>query len=369
MKIGICARTWGEKGGIGVYTRSVVEGLLRIDTSNDYRILYANVAHLGSVPKSGRVQEAALRARGKWMWDQWAVPRYAHRENLDVVFHAKFSIPFMARCKTAMVLHGTERFVYPEFHQTTDLWFFKTVYPQYLRRSSLIVAVSECARRDIIRYVGVDPEKVRVSYLAADPVFRVIDDERVRESVRKKYELPQRFILFAGHIYPGKNFGRLLQAFAMVRKEMDVKLVVAGGMRWKYQDDLATLEKLGLGDHVHFAKHVPHHDLAVFYNLAETTVFPSHYESFGLINVEANACGCPLVTSNTGGSPEAAGDAALYVSPLDVPGIAEAVLRVLSDKELRSDLIGKGFINARRFSWDKTARSTLDALEWVTGEV
>ncbi len=367
MRIGVCARTWGEKGGIGVYTRSVVNALLRIDPENEYRILYSDPAHLGSVPEGPRVREARLKARGKWMWDQWALPRYAHRESLDVVLHAKFSVPFLARCRTAMVLHGTERFVYPRFHQTTDLWFFKTVYPQYLKRASLIIAVSECARRDIIKYVGVDPDKVKVAYLAADPIFRVVEDRGALETVRRQYALPSRFILFAGHIYPGKNFGRLLQAFSKVRHQIDIDLVVAGGMRWKYEDDLALLEKLGLNDHVHFARHVPHDDLVAFYNLAEATVFPSHYESFGLINVEANACGCPLVTSRTGGSPEAAGDAALYVDPLDVEGIADATCRVLSDDALRGELREKGFANARRFSWDKTARSTLDALEWATG--
>lgn len=365
MRIGICARTWGENGGIGVYTRSVIESILRLDSRNEYHILYADEAHLGSLPNRNRVHEVYLHARGKWMWDQWAVPRYAHREDLDVIFHTKFAIPFLARCKTAMVLHGTERFVHPEFHQTADLWFFKTVYPQYLKRASLIMAVSERAKEDIISYLGIDPVKVRVAYLATDPLFQPIADPQQLAPVRTKYNLPQRFILFAGHIYPGKNFGRVLKAFSEVRRQVDIHLVVAGGMRWKYQNDLAVLESLGLQNYVHFTGQVPQSDLVSFYNLAEATVFPSHYESFGLINIEANACGCPLVTSRTGGSPEAAGNAALYVDPLDVRDISQAIIRVLSDSDLRKDLIARGYDNAERFSWEKTARTTLDALEWA----
>jgi glycosyltransferase involved in cell wall biosynthesis len=363
VRIGICARTWGENGGIGVYTRSVIPSMLDLDTRNEYHILYSHKAHLGSLKGTGRVREVYLPAKGKWMWDQWAVPRYAHREGLDMIFHTKFAIPFLARCKTAMVLHGTERFVYPEFHQSADLWFFKTVYPQYLKRASLIIAVSKRAKEDIISYMGIDPDKVKVAYLATDPIFRSISDPEQLEVVKAKYNLPRRFILFAGHIYPGKNFGRLLEAFSTVRKDMNIHLVVAGGMRWKYQNDLNAIETLGLKESVHFAGYVPQDELVAFYNLAAATVFPSHYESFGLPNIESNACGCPLITSRTGGMPEAAGNAAMYVDPLDVADIANAIVRVLTDEDLRQTLIAKGYENAARFSWEKTARATLDALE------
>jgi glycosyltransferase involved in cell wall biosynthesis len=367
MRIGICARTWGEKGGIGVYTRSVVESMIAIDSSHEYHILHADGRHLGSSPAADNVREVHLPARGKMLWDQWAVSRYANRERLDIVFHAKFTVPFLARCKTATVLHGTERFIHPEFHRTTDLWYFKTVYPRYLRHASMIVAVSERARTDIIEQLDLDPEKVRVAYLAANPVFRPISDAQTLADVTKRFELPERFLLFAGHIYPGKNFSRLLEAFAIVRQSIDIDLVVAGGLRWKYEKDMETLDRLGLKPHVRFCGHVEHTDLAAMYNLAAATVFPSHYESFGLINVEANACGCPLVTSNTGGSPEAAGDAARYVDPLNVTDIADGIGSVLTDATSRETLIQKGFENAKRFSWEKTAAATLEALAFACG--
>src|SRR5690606_13753383 len=126
MRIGVCARTWGESGGIGVYTRSVIEALLRTDHENDYRILFGSPDHADALPASARVQGGALAGRGKWLWDQWSVARYANREALDVVLHTKLSIPFLARCRTAMVVHGTERFVHPEFHKGADLAYFRT---------------------------------------------------------------------------------------------------------------------------------------------------------------------------------------------------------------------------------------------------
>jgi glycosyltransferase involved in cell wall biosynthesis len=274
----------------------------------------------------------------------------------------------MAKCKTAMVLHGTERFVFPEHHQRADLWFFKTVYPQYLKQASLILAVSERAKIDIIERLNINPEKIKVAYLAADPIFRVIQDSALLSSVRDKYRLPHSFLLFVGHIYPGKNVARLLRAFARLRSYKDIKLVIVGSPRWKYQNDLDLINQLGIEDHVVLTGHVPQDDLVAFYNLAKAAVFPSHYESFGLINVEANACGCPLVTSHTGGSSEAAGEAAVYVDPLDEKDLFEGISSILSNEALRKQLIEKGFENAKRFSWEKTARETLDALEWVASK-
>jgi glycosyltransferase involved in cell wall biosynthesis len=367
VKIGTCVRTWGERGGIGVYTRSIVNALVELDKKNEYRLFYADPEHMGTFTTAANVKEIYVPAHGKWVWDQWAVPRHAKRENIDVLFHTKFAIPFVAHCKTAMVLHGTERFVFPEHHQTTDLWFFKTVYPQYLKRASLILAVSERGRKDIIEKLGIDPEKIKTVHLAANPAFRVINDKDLLVKIRGKYRLPNRFIIYVGHIYPGKNVGRLFQALSVVRENTDIDLVIAGSPRWKYQDDLALISKLNLDGHVHVLGHVPHDELVALYNLAELTAFPSFYESFPAIPLEANACGCPVVISRTGGSPEAAGDAALYVDPLDVAGIAAAIAKVLSDGGLRQDLIEKGFKNSRRFSWDRAAKETLAALEWVAG--
>jgi glycosyltransferase involved in cell wall biosynthesis len=182
--------------------------------------------------------------------------------------------------------------------------------------------------------------------------------------VRTKYQLPERFILNVGLIYPGKNIPNLLRALQQVRREEpDVHLVIAGTGKRMYAGDLAMIQSVELRDAVRMPGYVPHEDLVAVYSLAQAVVFPSYYESFPAIPLEANACGCPVVTSRTGGTPEAAGDAALYVDPDDVAGIAAATLRVLREPALRADMVAKGYQNARRFSWERTARATLDVLE------
>jgi glycosyltransferase involved in cell wall biosynthesis len=366
MRIGICARSWGEGGGIGVYTRNLLEALLSIDHKNQYVLFYQSKAPLGRFSDHENVKEVHVPVAGKWFWDQVAIPYYASKEKVDVLFHTKFAVPLLAHCKTVMVLHGSERFVHPEFSHKSDMLFFKTIYPFYLRRAAAIISVSENARKDIIHFLSINPEKVKTVYLAPSRHFRVLNDQSLLMSIRRKYDLPERYLLNVGLIYPGKNIPNLLKALRLVRQNEDVKLVIAGSGRRMYQSDLSLIHGLGLDAHVLLPGYIPHEDLVAVYNLAEMVVFPSFYESFPAIPLEANACGCPVVISQTGGSPEAAGNAALYVDPTNVDNIAEAILRILTEPELRQDLIDKGFQNAGRFSWDRTARQTLDALESLT---
>lgn len=369
MRIGVCVRTWGERGGIGVYTRSIVPALLEADRNNEHTLFFQQRMHMGAFGGQENVREVYVPTVGgfagarTWVWDQVTMPWHARREDVGVIFHTKFAIPLASGRKTAMVLHGTQRFVHPEFHQRGDVWFFRTVFPHYLRCASLILTVSERGRQDVLRYLGLDPQKVRTVHLAANPVFRVTRDEEFLDRIRRKYRLPKRYIVYVGNIAPGKNVARLFRALAQVRKEEDVDLVVAGTCLWNYETDLALIPRLGLEGHVHLVGHVPHEELVAFYNQAELLAFPSFYESFPAPPLEANACGCPVVTSPTGGTPESAGDAALYVSPTDEAGLAEAILLVLTDVKLRNDLIKKGFRNVKRFSWERTARETLDGLK------
>ncbi|MBI1797986.1 MAG: glycosyltransferase family 4 protein [Candidatus Eisenbacteria bacterium] len=364
MRIGICLRTLSERGGIAVYSRNVVRAMLPMAPQHHFVLYYRDPAHVGGFGAAANITERVLRAPEKWTWDQVVVPWQARRDRLDVIFHTKFTIPLASPCATAMVLHGSERFVFPQFSTRGDMLYFHTIYPMFLRRASAILSVSENARKDIIRFLHIDPTKVHTVHLAASGTFRPVDDPAALAAVRAKYALPERFILNVGLIYPGKNIPNLLEALKRVRAEAgDVKLVIAGTGKRMYARDLEMIRGAGLADAVLMPGYITHDDLSAVYSLARAVVFPSYYESFPAIPLEANACGCPVVTSRTGGTPEAAGDAALYVDPTDVPGIAAATLRAIGDEPLRADLIRRGFENARRFSWDQTARATLAVLE------
>jgi glycosyltransferase involved in cell wall biosynthesis len=365
MKVAICARTFGENGGIGVYTRSLLDSLLPLASNHEFVIFYSNRTEIGRFRHLSNVKEIFVSAKTKLLWDQVVTPYHAAQQGVDLIFHPKMSVPLVTKAKTLLVLHGSERFVYPQFSHKSDLFYFKTLYRLYMKRATAIISVSHNAAKDLIRFWNIDPRKVTTVHLAPAPHFRKLADRAALEAVRRKYNLPQRFILNVGLLYPGKNIPNLLRALKRVREHEDVKLVLAGSGRRLYQDDLEQIRALGLEDSVCLPGYIPHEDLLAFYNLTEAVVFPSFYESFGLISLEAMACGCPVVVSRTGGAPEAAGDAACYVDPADEVSIADAILRVLTDAKLRQELVGKGFRNAKRFSWERSARETLDVLRSV----
>lgn len=363
MRIGIMLRTLDEKYGIGMYTRYILKELLELDYRNQYLLMYRKPAYLGTYAHYPHVQEIVVNAPNKLMWDQVAVPLIARREKLDLLFHTKFTVPLFVHCKTIMVLHGSEWFIYPEFSKWWDALYVKAVMPIYLRRATAVIAVSKRAKEDIVSYTGVNPNKIKTVYLAPGEHFKVIDDEAFLENIRQKYALPKRFILFVGKIYPGKNIGRLLKAFSQIRNRIPHKLVVCGDVYWKYSQDLKLIKKLGLQSDVCLVGWVQPKDLPAIYNLAELFAFPSRYESCPAPPWEAMACGCPVLTSNTGGTPEVVGDAAIFVDPLDVNGLAEAMYDVLTNRELRQNLIKKGLKQFRKFSWTKCASETLDIIE------
>jgi glycosyltransferase involved in cell wall biosynthesis len=179
-----------------------------------------------------------------------------------------------------------------------------------------------------------------------------------RDEVRRRYGLPERFLLYVGKIQPRKNLVRVIEALHRVRSEHgELHLVIAGAGGWMNRDIEATIARLGLSRHVHFTGWI-HDDLTALYNLADMVVFPSLYEGFGFPVLEAMACGTPVVTSRTSSLAEVAGEAALLVDPASVEAIAEAIGRLLADVELRDHLATAGLARAAEFTWTRCAAET-----------
>jgi glycosyltransferase involved in cell wall biosynthesis len=197
-------------------------------------------------------------------------------------------------------------------------------------------------------------------------VFRIPIDVASLHKVRTLYGLPERYVLYAGAVYPPKNFTRLVQAYAKVGPARGVSLVIAGGQnRFLSKRELEEPARLRLGHWVKWAGWVDEQTLAAFYQMAEALLLPSLFESFGLPIVEAMASGCPVVTSNCYGAKEIAAEAAVLVDPKSVDSIAEGIERVLSEPPLRASLIQKGYERSSVFTWDRCAAQTLSVLERI----
>lgn len=362
MRIGVMLRNIGEKGGIVVYATNLLKNLFAIDKKNEYHLLYARPEDRGRFGAFPNVQEALITAPNKLWWDQVSVPQYARKEKLDVIYNPKLSIPLFTRCKTVWVMHGGEHFVIPGVFKWHDRLYFSVANRLYAKKASAIITMTHLGAADIVKYTGADPRKMHVIHESYNELCHVVDKESLRP-IRQKYGLPERFILFVGGLTPLKNFGNILRAYQKIKNAIPHKIVLVGFKRWKFNKDLQLLEQLKLQDNVKFTGFVPDQEISAFYNLAELFVFPSLYEGFGIPTLEAMACGCPLIASKTGCSPEVVQEAALLVDPYNPDEIADAIRKIFSDAVLRNRLIEQGLTRVKYFSWNKCAKETLALFE------
>ena len=364
MRIGVMLRTIDEKQGIGIYTQNLMDQLLPMDPDNTYVLFYRNPEFMGRYSHYPHVQERLVKGRNRLVWDQISMPLALRRDPVDVLFHTKFTVPLLARCKTIMSVHGASWFVHPELYGRCDVAYIRASMPWYCRKADFIVSNSDLTTNDYIRILKVPPQKIRTVRLGRSDAFQVIDDPEVLAAARQRYALPERFIFSVIKYDPRKNFENLIAGFRLLRKQTECKLVVAGIGCEKYREEQG-LDEDGTSDDVTFLGWVEPEDLPALYNLAWCMLFPSVYEEFGIPTVEAMACGCPPVISQTGALPELAGEAGLQVDPFDPEDIARSLQRIWEDPALRERQRALALERAKLFTWERCARETLDAIRQV----
>jgi glycosyltransferase involved in cell wall biosynthesis len=354
-----------EQGGIGTYTRQLLPALLSIDADNRYLFLYRDARLVGTYAQHPNVEEAVLRAPSALLWDQVSVPQAARRAGIDLIFNPKFSVPVLTRAKTILIMHGAEWCVFPRAFPIPYRIHHKVFVRIYARGAAAIITPSHDAARKARDYLRLPPGKVVPIHHGPAPHFRPVKDRARLAVVRHKHRLPEPYILWVGQIYPTKNLPRILLAFAELRRRLPHKLVIVGRRSWKAEQELAPIRSHGLESDVIHTGYVPDEDLPAIYSMASLLLAPSLYEGFGLCQLEAMACGCPVVTSRAGACPEVAGDAAALVDPYDVDDIVDAAAVILSYSQVARVLVESGLRRAREFSWETCARETLALLERV----
>ncbi len=365
MRIGVMLRAMDEKQGIGIYSQNLMDELIPMDRENEYVLFYRNPDFMGRYAEYPHVTERLVRGSSKPIWDQVLIPLAIRKERLDVLFHTKFTLPFLSRCKTVMTIHGASWFVHPELYGKLDIAYIRTVMPLYCRKATKIISNSDLTTNDFIRILGVPPAKVATVRLGVNRNFKIVTDPEKLALAREQYQLPEKFILSVVKYDPRKNFENLIAAFQLLRKRVDSKLVVVGIGCDKYIDEY-DLNADGTTDDVRFLGWVDQEDLPAIYSLAYCKFFPSVYEEFGIPTCEAMACGCPPVVSKTGAPPEIAGDAGLLVDQFNPPEMADALERLWNDPELRDTLSARCIERAKVFTWERCARETLDVLTSLT---
>lgn len=346
------------QSGVGTYTLNLLSHLNALPGDEivpfAHRSVNGYTESLGSVPRISRV------GLNKTLWMQAVLPVELARMEIEVCHFLNNVSSVWTPCPSILTIHDMTLWLFPEYHYRRRQLAMRPFIPLSARRAAAIVVNSHSTKRDLVRILGVPEEKVHVVYGAAAPCFRLLPRSAALDEVRRRYSLPDHFVLYVGTIEPRKNLVRLLHAFAELRQKHKLphSLLLVGQRGWKDEEVFATMEQLQLGDAVRFLGHVPLDSLVALYNLADAMAFPSLYEGYGLPVIEAMACGTPVVTSPNGALQEVVGEAAEIIDPLDTRSIAEGLVRVLTDSGWRDELRRRGLERAASFTWQAAALQT-----------
>lgn len=346
--------------GIGTYVSNLVRGLSRLDHDNEYVLICQPKDH-EFVRSLGPNFRALVDPSGNYsVREQLSIPLNLWRAKIDLFHAPHYVLPPLAMTRSVVTIHDCIHLRFPQYlPNRVALNYAQFFMASAARRASRVLTVSEASKRDIMHFLQTPAAKIDVVYNGFDERLATPTPEDERR-VRERFQLDAPFVLYAGNIKPHKNVDRLIEAFAKLRERglERVNLLIIGDDISKYSSLRRLVHRHQLRQQVRFLGFVSTDTLAALYRLARVFVFPSLYEGFGLPPLEAMASGTPVVTSNTSSLPEVVGDAALLIDPLSADDIADAMVRVLTDDRLRSDLIARGFERVKQFSWDRSVKRT-----------
>lgn len=373
MRIGIDARLASYRRGLGNYVFHLVSELRRIETAHRF-VVYVDSAMAPQELAQWRSEQIELRVSRPYnyaVWEQLILPGRARRDGLDLLHCPAGTAPLglSRQVKLCLTIPDVMSLLpdrilpsSPSAYQRMGRLYRRVVVPRAARRADGLATISEYSRRDIQHHLRIAPERVRVIHLAPNAVCGPRPAGQARDHVRAAYGIAGAFLLAMGGVDPRKNTSALLTAFASAKRRAGLPhaLVLVGIPRTGQSRFLMLAAQLGVDRDVVLTDFISTEGLVALYNSAAAFVYPSLYEGFGLPVLEAMACGLPVIASSTTSIPEIAGDAALLIDPGDTGALSSAMIRLLDDAALRRTLIERGLARCREFSWEKTARQTLN---------
>ncbi|NPV88363.1 glycosyltransferase family 4 protein [Coprothermobacteraceae bacterium] len=357
-------------GGYATYIADLFRGFASIESPFELQTLIPDFL-ASEAPVAGKVTGVRLPKSKQFRYFGEQVYLSSKSSRALGVLHSPFSNPQLGYHGLQVVtLHDVIPVVFPEYVSPFSRRFFSFLWKNGLRRVDAIITVSQWSKKDIVERFGLNEERVHVVYNAFPRIVDFRQGAENTEGVLTRYGINKPYILFVGRLESRKNVPTLVKAFDRVRKSglTDFLLVLVGKKGWGYEQTFASIESLGLQEHVRVLEHIPWEDLMALYRGASVFVFPSLYEGFGLPPLEAMAFGVPVVASNATSIPEVVGDAGILVDPMDDEALASNVIKVLTDTELRAELVRKGLEQVRLFTIERMAEATVEVYRLVTGD-
>jgi glycosyltransferase involved in cell wall biosynthesis len=360
MNIAIDVHSLGtQAGGNETYFRQLLGGLVADKSDNRYTLFYTHSSALNKTGADRRFSFVPI-PKNPIARICLSLPSKLGKLKADV-FHCQYIQPPWGKTKTVVSIHDLAHEHFPEFFHPLEAIRMKKLVRWTARRAGHIVTLSRFSADDIAQRYGVPPERITVTYLTASESFHPRDKHLCQEHLARKYAIDSSFILYVGRIQARKNLSRLVDAYALLRRQgVTAKLVMVGKRDWQSEKLLSRIDELRLRDSVILPGYVVLEDLPLFYNAAEVFVFPSFFEGFGLPVVESMASGVPTITSFGSSLEEVAGDGALLIDPHDTGAIAEAIGEVLGDLDLQRQLISRGLLRSTQFKQENLAQRVLE---------
>jgi glycosyltransferase involved in cell wall biosynthesis len=365
-----------RQAGVSKYTELLINNLGEIDSSNEYLIYFGNGPHppeFAAAPNFRLVQsrlnteEPLIRIA----WEQFIAP-FRLLWDRPALLHCPVNVmPLLALPRTVITIHDLGFMRFPERYKKAKRLYLHALTALSAKRAKHLITPSEAIRQEVIELLKIPPERVTAIAEGVSEHFKPYPTEEVAQFRREK-GLPAKFVLYVGTLEPRKNIPALIKAFAQWRSENPteaegVRLVLGGAKGWFYEEIFRLVEQLGLSEVVDFPGYLREADLPLWYNSARCFVYPSVYEGFGLPPLEAMACGCPVITSDTSSIPEVVGEAGILVKPDDVAALTAALNRLLTDETAWTAYRAKGLAQAARFTWQEAARQTFGIYRQIVG--
>ncbi|MCB0214387.1 MAG: glycosyltransferase family 4 protein [Anaerolineae bacterium] len=379
MRVAINAWFWNNPSvGSGQYLKYLIPALLQVE--NTLEIILISPELFDRQPAdSERLQTLVAPPPltnpksnlAKVWFEQVTFPKLCRKLHVDVAHVPYFGSPFSTAVPTIVTIHDLIPMILPEYRGDARVRLYTRLVAMAAQRAALILADSLASRRDILRYLSVSDERVRVVYLAPAPHYQPVETCQQIDDLKAKYALPADFILYLGGYDARKNVDALIRAYAQINRSLRERypLVLVGKLPRQasllFPDPAELVRQLKLEDNVITPGWIAEEDLPLLYAAAQLFIYPSRYEGFGLPVLEAMACGTPVITSNVSSLPELAGSAALQPDPTDIEQLTKAIEHLCADVSTRRELTQRGFDQVKKFTWHNTATKTLQAYQHV----
>ena len=314
---------------------------------------------------------AGPAARHPLLWKFWydvKVPSLLKKYKADVFVSCDGFCSLNTSLPQCLVVHDLAFLHYPEAVKKSHLFFYKKYTPKFLNKARSVATVSDFSKNDIILHYGMINKQVDVVYSAAKEIFHPLTDA-AKQEIKKKYTDGKEYFVYTGSIHPRKNLVNLLKAFSVFKKRQQsgMKLVLAGRLAWKYEIFIDNLKSYKYRDDVVVTGYLPEAELVGITGAAYAMVYTSLFEGFGVPVLEAMKCQVPVITSAGSAMQEMSKDAALYADANSYTDIADKMMLLYKDENLRNELIGKSKTITGEYSWERTAALLWKAIQKAVG--